>query len=108
MPSTSHAVRAAQSLLIGVALAGVFVPPLAGFWWGWNDPSATPSGGTWNPWVTALARLFMSWLVYGLDLLEGELLATREGRSVAIGMALATPLFASMAWSGLARKAPAR
>ena len=77
------------ALLLGVVIAFVVVPPIAGFYWGWNQPMPASGGVAWNPWVTALGRLTMSWLIYPLMMVEGTAWSTTEGRSVMIGFVAA-------------------
>jgi hypothetical protein len=79
-----------MALLLGAVIAFVVVPPIAGFYWGWNQASPASGGLPWNPWVTALGKLTMSWLIYPAMLVEGDAWSTPEGRSAVIGFVAAT------------------
>lgn len=93
------------ALALGALTAFVLVPPVLGFYWGWNTPVRT-AGGTWNPWVVALSQMFMGWVIYPLQLVEGDLLSDREGRSVAIAFVVTTVLAGAAIYPGLGRRTP--
>lgn len=72
----------------GMATAVLLVPPAHAFYWGWTHPDGV------SPWLQAAGRAVMSWLVYLYMLVEGEILWSEEGRSVAIAFVACAALFA--------------
>jgi hypothetical protein len=79
---------AGLAALGGLAVAVITVPPVMGFYWGWNTP------GQFDPWLHALGQAFMSWVIYLYALADGELLHTAQGRSVALAFVAVTVVFA--------------
>lgn len=90
------------ALLGGAAVAVLTVPPVLGFYWGWNTP------GQLDPWLHALGQAFMSWVIYLYAIGDGELLHTVQGRSVATAFVLVTLLFAWAFMPARPRMAKAR
>ena len=98
--------RIGATLALGALAAFVVVPPVMGFYWGWNTPVRAPGGGMWGPWAVALGQMFMSWLIYPLQLMEGDLFASPQGRSVAAAFVVATVLLSAAFYPWVRKRMP--